>query len=310
MENISERRQRINDLKEYPSVEERTSIYENKLNDYEDLKNHIKKLEETFPNFIILQSAVFEKDLKSNYLMADKDFTSFRHLEINEDKEIWKIIHPQEAKDLLEQFYFSNKIDEWNLNKIIDKSENLISNTIMKNWIDVFSDKVDGINNLNYEELKVYTEQKKLDRRFLSEEEKIVGSINVEIEYLNKSLRYLETNVNKEQFELLETFAKSEFYSKYQDSNKGTLVDYVQLQKEFQDSSTPRLFIEKVKEYTKDFENSKVDLKELLKKDGINVVDDFSNKKEAIRNKYVSVPNKSIFKPKEKQISTKQELER
>lgn len=310
MENMSERRQRINDLKEYPSEEERTGIYENELNDYEDLKNYIKRLEKIYPNFITLQSAVFEKDLNSNYLLANEDFTSFRHIEIKEDKEIWKIIHPQEAKDLLEQFYFSNKIDEWNLDKIIDKSENLISNKVMRNWMDINSEKVGDINSLNYEDLKVYTEQKKLDRRFLSEEEKIIGSINVEIEYLNKSIRYLETNINKEQFELLETFAKSEFYSKYQDSNKGTLVDYTQLQKEFQDSSTPRLFIEKVKEYTKDIDNSKIDLKELLKRDGINVIDDFSNKKEAIRNKYVSVPNKSIFKPKEKQISTKQELER
>ena len=92
---------------------------------------------------------------------------------------------------------------------------------------------------------------------------------------MNKSLRYLETNVNKEQFELLETLGKSEFYSKYHDSNKGTLVDYTQLQKEFQDSSTPRKFINKVLEYTKDINNSKIDLKELLKQDGINIVDDF-----------------------------------
>lgn len=309
MENISERRQRINDLKEYPSVEERTSIYENKLNDYEDLKNYIKRLEKIYPNFITLQSAFFEKDLNSNYLLANEDFSSFRHIEIKEDKEIWKIIHPQEAKDLLEQFHFPNKIDEWKLDKIIDKSENLISNKVMRNWMDINSEKVEDINSLNYEDLKVYTEQKKLDRRFLSEEEKIIGSINVEIEYLNKSIRYLETNVNKEQFELLETFAKSEFYSKYQDNNKGTLVDYAQLQKEFQDSATPRLFIEKIKEYIKDFENSKVDLKELLKKDGINVVDDFSNKRETIEKQYSNIEKKP-FTLKEKSSSRNQEQER
>jgi hypothetical protein len=316
MENISEKKQRINDLKEYPSEEERTSVYKNEFKDYKDLKKYINKLEEIYPNFITLQSAFFEKDLKSNYLMADKDFNNFRHFEINEDKEIWKIIHPQEAKDLLEQFYFSNKIDEWNLDKIIDKSENQVSNKIMKNWMDVFSNKVDDINNLNYEDLKVYTEQKKLDRRFLSEDVRSDHSINVEIEYLNKSLRYLETNVNKEQFELLETLGKSEFYSKYHDSNKGTLVDYTQLQKEFQDSSTPRKFINKVLEYTKDINNSKIDLKELLKQDGINIVDDFSNKKEVIKNQYKNTPKinrdveKKTFKLKEKPNSKNQEQER
>ena len=182
--------------------------------------------------------------------------------------------------------------------------------------MDINSEKVGDINSLNYEDLKVYTEQKKLDRRFLSEDVRSDHSINVEIEYLNKSLRYLETNVNKEQFELLETLGKSEFYSKYHDSNKGTLVDYTQLQKEFQDSSTPRKFINKVLEYTKDINNSKIDLKELLKQDGINIVDDFSNKKEVIKNQYKNTPKinrdveKKTFKLKEKPNSKNQEQER
>ena len=34
MENISEKKQRINDLKEYPSEEERTSVYKNEFKDY------------------------------------------------------------------------------------------------------------------------------------------------------------------------------------------------------------------------------------------------------------------------------------
>ena len=62
MENISEKKQRINDLKEYPSEEERTSVYKNEFKDYKDLKKYINKLEEIYPNFITLQSAVFEKD--------------------------------------------------------------------------------------------------------------------------------------------------------------------------------------------------------------------------------------------------------
>lgn len=282
----------------------------NDPNDFSKLKDYISKLQEEYPHFVTLQSAFFEKDLKSNYLMSDKNFNNFIHLEIKEDGlQEWSNIHPQEAKDLLVQFYFSNKVDEWNLDKIIDKSENLISNKIMNSWIDIFSEKVDGINGLNYEDLKNYTDTRKLDRRFLSEEEKIGNSINIEIEYLNKSIRYLETNVNKEQFELLETFSKSEFYSKYHDNNKGTLVDYTKLQKEFQDSSTPRLFIEKVKEYTKDINNSKIDLKDLLKKDGINVVDDFSNKKETILKQY-SIIEKKPFKLKEKTTAKNQERER
>ena len=53
MKYINDREKRINDFKSYPSIEERTSVYKNEFNDYEDFKNHIKKLEETFPNFVM-----------------------------------------------------------------------------------------------------------------------------------------------------------------------------------------------------------------------------------------------------------------
>ena len=72
------------------------------------------------------------------------------------------------------------------------------------------------------------------------------------------------------------------------------------------------------------FENQKLkrltdyvyNLKELLKQDGINIVDDFSNKKEVIKNQYKNTPKinrdveKKTFKLKEKPNSKNQEQER
>lgn len=92
-----------------------------KNEDYSILKTYQTQLENHYPKFITLQSAFFESNLKSNYLMANDNLSEIKYLKIDDKgTQNWKTLNTNEAKELLERYYLPQKIEEWGLGKHIE----------------------------------------------------------------------------------------------------------------------------------------------------------------------------------------------
>lgn len=100
-----------------------------KNEDFSILKAYQTQLENHYPKFITLQSAFFESNLKSNYLMANSDLSEIKYLNIDDNGiQTWKKLNQNEAKEFLEKYHFPQKIEEWELNKISEIKKDLNEN--------------------------------------------------------------------------------------------------------------------------------------------------------------------------------------